>query len=626
MAGGVSSAHGQQRFDGASQRFLRGVMLAEQHETQAAIAVFAALVDKHPEWPEPANNVGVVYARTGDFRQARRWLEVAVKARPGYALAQRNLNSVNTALAAITYNKALNDPAKHRPTKLADDLELDARLHIVAAKPAAPVHGQAADVGSYQAQRAGASPRRARARATALHNQAKTPTSDAGLATPTPKTVDDWLNQGYAALDRKDQAAAMTAFVQASQLAPDSPEIWKNIGYLNLDIGHKAAALKDFQRASQLAPEDAEVWKNIGYLDLATGDKTGALQAFEQARKYKPGDVEIWTNLGYLQAGGGDKSAALASFLQAQKLKPGDNLIAMEIAYLQTDLGHPKAARRQFETVTRRASSGTMRQQACSGAHDAASASTKLLANPNFGDVYFAPSYENTRFRDGVFPFKARLGHHFGEHNRGSVYGFVSAQDDTGSSGGQQPSILNDNALVVGVGADYRPVDAWPVTVYVEGGYGYDLTDRNRARSRFSYDLGITGYQSWGMPPPQCSDQTQWLWKPYADVYGNVEYDTRQDRNTFLQFRPRFGLTVADGRWGSARTYVKLNMLADAKGYYYNNLFEYGPGIAWQTHTTIPIVLRAEYLWGRYTRNASGSPKGSSYHGPRYELDFYWAF
>lgn len=440
------------------------------------------------------------------------------------------------------------------------------------------------------------------------------------------KPDETWLNDGYSALNRGDKASALQFFERAGQADPNDPEAWKNIAYLKLDKGDKSGALDAFKRASRLAPKDAEVWKNIGYLDIDNGNKAGALHAFQQARDLKPNDAEIWTNLGYLENDQGHKAEALSDFQHARRLKPNSAEINMEIAYLQSGLGHPDKARASFGAAARSTSNPKLVQEACSGERNAAFASTKLLPDPYFGDVYFAPYYDNTRSRDSIFPFKARLGRHFGKDNRGSVYGFLSAQDDTQSTGGRQPNILNDNAAILGVGADYRPIDSWPVTVYAEAGYGYDLTYRDRSRGRFGYTVGVTGYQAWGLPAPTCGNQTHWLWKPYVDLYGDLEYDSRQDNDLLFQLRPRFGLTVADGPWGSARTYLKANLLAGAKGFYYNNLFEFGPGIAWQLPTTIPIVLRAEYLWGAYLINANQSPNGKTYHGPRVEMDLYWAF
>jgi Flp pilus assembly protein TadD len=90
----------------ARGRFLRGVILTEQRKEDEAIAVFRALNEDMPELPEPYNNLGVLYAAKGRYDDARRVLETAVLAHPGYALAHENLGDLYARLAAQSYQRA----------------------------------------------------------------------------------------------------------------------------------------------------------------------------------------------------------------------------------------------------------------------------------------------------------------------------------------------------------------------------------------------------------------------------------------------------------------------------------------------------------------------------------------
>ncbi len=95
----------------ARGRFLRGVILTEQKKPDEAIAVFRALNEDMPELPEPYNNLAVLYAAKGRYDDARRVLETAVLAHPGYALAHENLGDVYVQLAARAYAEAVKlDP------------------------------------------------------------------------------------------------------------------------------------------------------------------------------------------------------------------------------------------------------------------------------------------------------------------------------------------------------------------------------------------------------------------------------------------------------------------------------------------------------------------------------------
>jgi Flp pilus assembly protein TadD len=90
----------------ARGRFLRGVILTEQQKPDEAIAVFRALNEDMPELPEPYNNLAVLYAAKGRYDDARRVLETAVVAHPGYALAYENLGDIYARMAARAYEQA----------------------------------------------------------------------------------------------------------------------------------------------------------------------------------------------------------------------------------------------------------------------------------------------------------------------------------------------------------------------------------------------------------------------------------------------------------------------------------------------------------------------------------------
>lgn len=89
-------------------RFVQAVAQAQLGQASEAIANFAALAERNPDSPEPANNLAVLYAKQGEYEKARRWLESAMATHPAYATAHRNLGDVYTALAAVAYSRALD--------------------------------------------------------------------------------------------------------------------------------------------------------------------------------------------------------------------------------------------------------------------------------------------------------------------------------------------------------------------------------------------------------------------------------------------------------------------------------------------------------------------------------------
>ena len=91
----------------ARARFLRARILVEQRREVEAIGVYRALTEDFPELPEPYNNLAVLEAARGRFDEARRLLEMATRAHPGYSTAWENLGDLLARLAWESYGQAL---------------------------------------------------------------------------------------------------------------------------------------------------------------------------------------------------------------------------------------------------------------------------------------------------------------------------------------------------------------------------------------------------------------------------------------------------------------------------------------------------------------------------------------
>ncbi len=117
-------------------RFLKGVVQADQGETEAAIATFEGLNQDYPELPEPYNNLAVIWARQGEYDKARKALELALLTRPDYAIAHENLGDIYARLAGAEYDRAI---ALDRTNKSAQGkLVLVRELFAVAPSASAP--------------------------------------------------------------------------------------------------------------------------------------------------------------------------------------------------------------------------------------------------------------------------------------------------------------------------------------------------------------------------------------------------------------------------------------------------------------------------------------------------------
>ncbi len=91
----------------ADARFQKGLALVMLQRDEEAIRVFSDLVRDFPELPEPYNNLAVLYARAGQYEEARDALEAALVSHPSYATAHENLGDIYAALARAAYNRAI---------------------------------------------------------------------------------------------------------------------------------------------------------------------------------------------------------------------------------------------------------------------------------------------------------------------------------------------------------------------------------------------------------------------------------------------------------------------------------------------------------------------------------------
>lgn len=329
-----------------------------------------------------------------------------------------------------------------------------------------------------------------------------------------------------------------------------------------------------------------------------------------------PQDIKVWKSLTYLQIRLNKQNDAIQSVRKAEQLAPQDDQLKLQEAYLLNQQKRNKEALALFKglSTSSDADIAEKAQQAVQNLSGSTVPST-------FKDIYFAPSYES-RYDDFIFPLKMRYGKNL-DNGWAQVYGFVNLNRDTKSKGGVRPEIIDENAVTVGIGANYQPWQSIPIRAYLEVGGSYDLIDHNRDKFRESIVGGVTGYQEWYANP---TAEQRTVWNDYfTDLYGNVASYSREDYNVIADLRLRSGFNVYRGEAGTVQAYGKLHTLADSEGENYNNLFEYGAGVAWQPFNYIPVKLRVERLYGHYFKDALADGT-ENYNNTRTELVFYKSF
>lgn len=336
-----------------------------------------------------------------------------------------------------------------------------------------------------------------------------------------------------------------------------------------------------------------------------------------------PQDIKVWKSLTYLQIRLNKQNEAIQSVRKAEQLAPQDEQLKLQEAYLLNQQKRNKEALVIFKDL-----SASSDPEMASKAQQAVQNLSASAVPSTFKDVYFAPSYESN-ISGAIFPLKLRYGRNLDE-GRAQVYSFLSLNRDTHSTGlnnSTETKIFDENAAVLGIGANYQPWQKIPIRLYAEVGGSYDLIDRpddndqTKVRSKFreSISAGATGYQEWNAHPDM---EKRRIWKDYfTDLYGNVATYSREDYNVIGDFRLRSGLNVYRGEIGTVQVYAKAHELFDTKGKDYNNLIEGGVGVAWQPFNYMPIKFRVEQLYGYRFKG-----ENQDYDNTRVEMVFYKNF
>lgn len=120
----------------APARFLKGLIFTEQGKTADAISIFQKLTEDYPEYPEPFNNLAVLYAGQEQYEKAKLALESAIRTHPSYATAHENLGDIYAKMASQAYDRALQ--LDHSSTSSQTKLNMIQNLFVeeVREKPA----------------------------------------------------------------------------------------------------------------------------------------------------------------------------------------------------------------------------------------------------------------------------------------------------------------------------------------------------------------------------------------------------------------------------------------------------------------------------------------------------------
>ena len=242
------------------------------------------------------------------------------------------------------------------------------------------------------------------------------------------------------------------------------------------------------------------------------------------------------------------------------------------------------------------------------------------------------------RLREGTFVPGARW-----------IEPFVQADfslDSTNTSDGPGegiPTIYNENLAGFHAGARIRPFASQSFVLYVLGGVQKDLRGTEQHEGDWFAEIiaGLNGYWAWGpgkewtaidlegmspgglpvLPPGNASRWALNNWSPvglrfdwFVEAGGDAAYYSRLP-DCLLYAQSRQGARVMQlGREAAVDIYGFENLTMDAKGNYYDNYFEAGPGLRLVTSPVGAAVLTTsvDYVLGSYLGVNSNNTRGDT--------------
>jgi tetratricopeptide (TPR) repeat protein len=142
------------------------------------------------------------------------------------------------------------------------------------------------------------------------------PVIEAAPAAPT-KTLEEWLDIGYAADKEGRYEDALAAYEQAIKLDPDDAERYSEQGQALLELERYEEALAAFQRSLELDPLDHTVHYYKGVALRGLKQPEAAMAAFERSIEIYSGWSRPYNDKGDLLREAGQFEAALAAYNQA---------------------------------------------------------------------------------------------------------------------------------------------------------------------------------------------------------------------------------------------------------------------------------------------------------------------
>lgn len=423
-------------------------------------------------------------------------------------------------------------------------------------------------------------------------------------------------------------------FEKALEQEPSQTEVRRELGYLYLTMKQPENAARHFEVIVAAEPKDYQSLAQLGFICADLGRRQDAIRLLERVRREGPADlaqkagaalrqlgappadtligpvgepqdeVQRHKQLGYASIQKNYLQAAAREFEEVYKLNPKDYQAIMQLGYLYNVMKRDDIAVRWFK-LARSSPDPKMAAEARRAVSNLSWPLRKVVStfwvqpfiSSRWNDA-FGYGQLKTEFRIPGLPFKPYLGLRF-------------IGDTRTRTGGVLPQIYSEDGVIVSgglVGRVYKNLFAW-------GEAGNQLTFlRNRPpglnRSTPDYRGGFSYGQVLG---PKLFSKEPGL---FMDVTNDAVYLSRYGHNAIFYTQTKYGYQFRPWKGFYHQPFLAANVLADARGDYYNNFVEVGPGYRFGFIKFSRMNAYVALIRGAYTTQGRRAINFS--HGPNY--------
>jgi tetratricopeptide (TPR) repeat protein len=134
--------------------------------------------------------------------------------------------------------------------------------------------------------------------------------------------IKNYFQEGVAAVEKEDYAAALISFQKALEVAPEFPQAHFNMGYVYEKMDEPDKAIPCYEKACELKPDYYDAWVELGNIHSNRGDHAKAVEALGKAVEINDTEIAVLFNYGASAMNAGDIPIAENAFGKVLAIDP----------------------------------------------------------------------------------------------------------------------------------------------------------------------------------------------------------------------------------------------------------------------------------------------------------------